>query len=195
MWLEPGVTRELHWECLCAQIGFSSSRGASAVTVVDPAGGAEINDFDLADVWYFRAVMHTRLACLDEPCHFILIFDNGYFSKLRHLQHYRLAGSRSPRTFWCKGLRAAGLATFEFPQRAHFVHGRVPRWTPCPEGALTRRLPHKYQLLAQEPASRSTKFGREPAGRRVPLSDIRDHDGSGSGSIPAACNCDSALAP
>ena len=50
--------------------------------VVDPAGLAETNDFDPGDVWYFPRGHGHMLQCLgDKPCHFILIFDNGYFSE------------------------------------------------------------------------------------------------------------------
>ena len=47
-----------------------------------PGGYRETNDFEPGDVWYFPRGHGHMLECLgDEPCHFVLIFDNGYFSE------------------------------------------------------------------------------------------------------------------
>ena len=81
MRLEPGVMRELHWHATAAEWAFVLE-GRVRTTVLDPAGNSEINDFDPGDVWYFPRGHPHALSCLgDAPCHFILIFDNGYFSE------------------------------------------------------------------------------------------------------------------
>jgi len=81
MRLEPGATRELHWHATAAEWAFVLE-GRVRTTLVDPSGGSEINDFDPGDVWYFPRGHPHSLSCLgDKPCHFILIFDNGYFSE------------------------------------------------------------------------------------------------------------------
>jgi oxalate decarboxylase/phosphoglucose isomerase-like protein (cupin superfamily) len=81
MRLEPGVTRELHWRATAAEWAFVLE-GRVRTTLVDPRGSSEINDFDPGDVWYFPRGNPHSLACLGEKaCHFILIFDNGYFSE------------------------------------------------------------------------------------------------------------------
>jgi oxalate decarboxylase family bicupin protein len=81
MRLEPGAMRELHWHATAAEWAFVLE-GRVRTTVVDPAGFSETNDFDPGDVWYFPRGHGHMLQCLgDQPCRFILIFDNGYFSE------------------------------------------------------------------------------------------------------------------
>lgn len=81
MRLEPGVMRELHWHATAAEWAFVLS-GRVRTTVMSPQGEAEINDFNPGDIWYFPRGHGHVLECLgDEPCHFILVFDNGYFSE------------------------------------------------------------------------------------------------------------------
>jgi len=140
MRLEPGVTRELHWHATAAEWAFVNE-GRVRTTVVDPHGGTEINDFDPGDVWYFPRGHAHSLACIgNEPCHFILIFDNGYFSEFGTFSITDWLGHAS------KELLAKNfgqpVATFEgIPTKeAYFVHGRVPPEDAVPlQGALTRR--------------------------------------------------------
>jgi oxalate decarboxylase len=107
-------------------------------TLVDPAGRSEINDFDLGDVWYFPRRFPHSLACLgDKACHFILIFDTGYFSEFGTFSITDWLGQAS------KELLAKNFgvlaATFEgFPrEEAYFVNGPVPPETALPlQGAL-----------------------------------------------------------
>ena len=81
MGLEPGAMRELHWHATAAEWAYVD-RGRVRTTVIDPQGNSETNDFDPGDVWYFPRGHGHMLECLgDEPCHFVLIFDNGYFSE------------------------------------------------------------------------------------------------------------------
>jgi oxalate decarboxylase len=174
MRLEPGVTRELHWHATAAEWAFVLE-GRVRTTVVDPAGGAEINDFDPGDLWYFPRGHAHSLACLgEEPCHFILIFDNGYFSEFGTFSITDWLGHAS------KELLAKNfgqpVATFEgIPTKeAYFVRGRVPPADALPlQGALTSPpSTHKYRLLAQEPHS-IHKFGREwrVGANRFPISE------------------------
>ena len=94
MRLEPGVTRELHWHATAAEWAFVLE-GRVRTTVVDPAGGAEINDFDPGDVWYFPRGHAHSLACLDEEAvSFHPDFRQWIFLRVRHLQYHRLAGPR-----------------------------------------------------------------------------------------------------
>src|SRR6201995_4770210 len=81
MRLEPGAMRELHWHATAAEWAFVIE-GRVRTTVIDPQGNAETNDFGPGDVWYFPRGHGHMLECLgDQPTHFILIFDNGYFSE------------------------------------------------------------------------------------------------------------------
>ncbi len=75
MRLEPGAMRELHWHATAAEWAFVIE-GRVRTTVIDPRGGAETNDFDPGDVWYFpRGHGHMLQSLGNEPTHFILIFD------------------------------------------------------------------------------------------------------------------------
>src|SRR6202161_4690453 len=81
MHLAPGDMRELHWHATAAEWAFVD-KGRVRTTVIAPGGYAETNDFEPGDVWYFPRGHGHMLECLgDEPCHFVLIFDNGYFSE------------------------------------------------------------------------------------------------------------------
>ena len=81
MGLEPGAMRELHWHATAAEWAYVD-QGRVRTTVIDPQGNSETDDFDPGDVWYFPRGHGHMLECLgDEPCHFVLIFDNGYFSE------------------------------------------------------------------------------------------------------------------
>src|SRR6266513_2629210 len=81
MQLETGVMRELHWHATAAEWAFVL-KGRVRTTVINPAGQTETNDFEPGDIWYFPRGHAHMLECLgNEPTHFILIFDNGYFSE------------------------------------------------------------------------------------------------------------------
>src|SRR5580658_7286640 len=81
MGLAPGVMRELHWHATAAEWAFVD-KGRVRTTVLGPGGFTETNDFEPGDVWYFPRGHGHQLECLGkEPCHFVLIFDNGYFSE------------------------------------------------------------------------------------------------------------------
>jgi oxalate decarboxylase len=73
--------RELHWHATAAEWAFVNE-GRVRTTVIDPHGNSETNDFEPGDIWYFPRGHGHMLECLGhEPTHFILIFDNGYFSE------------------------------------------------------------------------------------------------------------------
>jgi oxalate decarboxylase len=174
MRLEPGVTRGLHWHATAAEWAFVLE-GRVRTTVVDHDGGTEINDFDPGDVWYFPRGHAHSLACLgNQPCHFILIFDNGYFSEFGTFSVTDWLG-HAAKELLAKNF-GQPVATFEgIPAKeAYFVHGRVPPEDPLPlQGALTTPpSTHKYRLLAQEPHS-IHKFGREwrVGANRFPISE------------------------
>src|SRR5690606_38291052 len=81
MRVEPGTMRELHWHATAAEWGYVLE-GRCRTTVVDPEGRSETNEFGPGELWYFpRGHPHQIETLGDKPCHFILIFDNGYFSE------------------------------------------------------------------------------------------------------------------
>ena len=76
--LGPGDMRELHWHGNAAEWAFVD-RGRVRTTVIGPNGYVEMSQFEPGDVWYFPRGHGHMLECLgDEPCHFVLIFDNGH---------------------------------------------------------------------------------------------------------------------
>jgi oxalate decarboxylase len=162
MRLEPGVTRELHWHATAAEWAFVLE-GRVRTTVIDPLGRSEINDFDAGDIWYFPRGFPHALSCLgDQPCRFILIFDNGYFSEFGTFSITDWLG-HTPKPLLAKNF---GLpeSTFDgFPaDEQYFVSGPVPPEHAIPlQGAENSPpLSHKFQMMAQQPHS-IHRYGRE----------------------------------
>jgi oxalate decarboxylase len=162
MRLEPGVTRELHWHATAAEWAFVLD-GRVRTTVVDPAAGSEINDFDPGDVWYFPRGHPHSLACLgDKPCHFILIFDNGYFSEFGTFSITDWLG-HVPKGLLAKNFGQPEAAFAGIPsEEIYFARGRVPpaEAVPLQGGLESPPQTHRYRLLAQQPHS-VHRYGRE----------------------------------
>jgi oxalate decarboxylase len=153
MKLEPGGMRELHWHATAAEWAFVT-RGRVRTTVIGPRGQAETNDFEPGDVWYFPRGHGHMLECLGkEPCHFVLIFDNGYFSEFGTFSITDWIG-HAPKPLLAKNF---GLpeSTFDgFPKNeVYFAKGAVPPAKAAkPLGEVSpSRLTHKWQLLKNDP--------------------------------------------
>jgi oxalate decarboxylase len=153
MGLEPGAMRELHWHATAAEWAFVD-RGRVRTTVIAPNGEAETNDFGPGDVWYFPRGHGHMLECLgNEPCHFVLMFDNGYFSEFGTFSITDWIG-HTPAALLAKnfGLPAG---TFDgFPRsEVYFARGaRPPQTAAAPLGGPhPPPQTHKWQLLAQPP--------------------------------------------
>lgn len=153
MQLEPGVMRELHWHATAAEWAFVLE-GRVRTTVIDSYGQAEINDFEPGDVWYFPRGHGHVLECLgDQPCRFILIFDNGYFSEFGTFSITDWVG-HTPKPLLAKnfGLPESAFATFP-KQEVYFAKGAIPpEKAAAPlQGVRLPKLTHKYQMLSQPP--------------------------------------------
>jgi oxalate decarboxylase len=153
MRLEPGAMRELHWHATAAEWAFVVE-GRVRTTVIDPQGQAEINDFAPGDVWYFPRGHGHMLECLgNQPCHFILIFDNGYFSEFGTFSISDWIG-HAPQALLAKNFGLPAETFDDFPKKeVYFARGAVPPDKPVVP-LQGQRLPpqtHKYQLLAQDP--------------------------------------------
>lgn len=156
MRLEPGVARELHWHATAAEWAFVLE-GRCRTTVVDPLGHSETNDFDSGDVWYFPRGHAHSIECLgNEPCQFILIFDNGYFSEFGTFSITDWLG-HTPKRLLAKNF---GLPESSFDgipaEEVYFARGPIPPSEP--QAPLKGKEPppahsHRYRLLAQEPHS------------------------------------------
>jgi oxalate decarboxylase len=162
MKLEPGAMRELHWHATAAEWAFVIE-GQVRTTVIDPHGSAETNDFDPGDVWYFPRGHGHMLECLGEkPAHFILIFDNGYFSEFGTFSISDWIG-HTPKSLLAKNFGVPASTFDGFPkEEVYFARGPVPPAQPATplQGWKLPPLTHKYQLLAQPPHG-VFKGGRE----------------------------------
>jgi oxalate decarboxylase len=162
MKLEPGAMRELHWHATAAEWAFVIE-GNVRTTVIDPRGNAETNEFEPGDIWYFPRGHGHMLQCLgNKPCHFILIFDNGYFSEFGTFSISDWIG-HTPTPLLAKNFGLPESAFEGFPKdEVYFARGPVaPPTTPPNHGPMhTPPETHKFRMLAQEPHS-IHKGGRE----------------------------------
>jgi oxalate decarboxylase len=162
MILEPGVMRELHWHATAAEWAFVIS-GRVRTTVIDPQGCAETNDFEPGDIWYFPRGHGHVLCCLgDEPTHFILIFDNGYFSEFGTFSITDWMG-HAPNSLLAKNFGLPESTFDSFPKdEVYFARGSKPSPTEPPnlQGREEPPLTHKFRMLAEPPHS-VLKGGRE----------------------------------
>lgn len=153
MKLQPGIMRELHWHADAAEWAFVLS-GRVRTTLVDPAGHSETCDFAPGDVWYFpRGHGHQLEALGNEPCHFILIFDNGYFSEFGTFSITDWM-AQVPVTTLAKSLGVDEDTLRGLPSgEVYFAKGAIPPETPADpvSGPNTATLTHKFPLMAQQP--------------------------------------------
>jgi oxalate decarboxylase len=173
MKLEPGAMRELHWHATAAEWAFVIE-GNVRTTVIDPRGNSETNEFEPGDIWYFPRGHGHMLECLGhKPCHFILIFDNGYFSEFGTFSITDWIG-HTPKALLAKNFNLPESAFDGFPKdEVYFARGPVPPEKTPPNLERERTPPetHKFRLLAQEPHS-VHKGGREwrVGAERFPIS-------------------------
>ena len=164
MRMEPGVMRELHWHATAAEWAFvtggprshdghRSVRAARRPTTSIPATSG-----------ISRAATGTSFRRLgDKPCHFILVFDNGYFSEFGTFSITDWLG-HAPKELLAKNFGLAGVDFRQHSQeRSLFRQGQdPPAIPPAPlQGWKPPPLTHKYSLLSQKPHSRSSKAGVE----------------------------------
>jgi oxalate decarboxylase len=156
MRLEPGGMRELHWHATAAEWAFMVE-GRCRTTVISPGGDSETNDFDPGDIWYFPRGHGHSIHCLGErPCHFVLVFDNGYFSEFGTFSVTDWIG-HSPRGLLAKNLGLPESAFDKFPkEEVYFARGPIPpAQIAAPHEGRLRTSPetHKFPMLAQQPNS------------------------------------------
>jgi oxalate decarboxylase len=153
MRIEPGAMRELHWHATAAEWAYVD-KGRVRTTVFTPQGHAETNDFEPGDIWYFPRGHGHMLECLgDEPCHFILIFDNGYFSEFGTFSITDWIG-HSSKALLAKNFGLPESSFDGFPKKeVYFARGALPPATPAtpPAGLNLPQRTHKYRLLGDEP--------------------------------------------
>src|SRR5262249_43454471 len=151
MRLEPGGIRELHWHATAAEWAFVID-GRCRTTVIDPEGHAETNDFEPGDIWCCRRGHGHSIQCLgDRPSHFVLIFDNGYFSEFGTFSVTDWIG-HSPHRLLSKNLGLPEGAFDKFPtEEVYFARAPVPPDEIQPEHRKVLDPPpntHKFRMLA-----------------------------------------------
>jgi oxalate decarboxylase len=153
MKLEPGAMRELHWHATAAEWAFVHE-GHVRTTVIDPQGNAETDDFAPGEVWYFPRGHGHMLQCLgDKPCHFILIFDNGYFSEFGTFSITDWIG-HTPKPLLAKNFGVPESTFDDFPkEEVYFARGAIPPEKPTTplQGQKLPPQTHKFVLLQQNP--------------------------------------------
>jgi oxalate decarboxylase len=162
MKLAPGGMRELHWHATAAEWAFVVE-GNVRTTVIDPQGNSETDEFEPGDIWYFPRGHGHMLECLGyKPCHFVLIFDNGYFSEFGTFSITDCIG-HTPKPLLAKNFGLPESAFDGFPKdEVYFAQGTIPPEKTPPNLEQDRTPPetHKFRMLAQEPHS-VHKGGRE----------------------------------
>ena len=108
------------------------------------------------------------LECLgDEPCHFILIFDNGYFSEFGTFSITDWIG-HTPKPLLAKNFGVPESTFDGFPKNeVYFARGALPPREAGRPRSQGQKLPpqtHKYRLLADDP-HRQQQGGPAVAGR------------------------------
>jgi oxalate decarboxylase len=153
MKIEPGAMRELHWHATAAEWAFVD-KGRVRTTVFTPGGAAETNDFEPGDIWYFPRGHGHMLECLgDQPCHFVLIFDNGYFSEFGTFSISDWI-AHTPKALLAKNFGVPESNFDGFPKKeVYFARGAQPPESAAvpPAGRHLPRQTHKYRLLADQP--------------------------------------------
>jgi oxalate decarboxylase len=153
MRLAPGMMRELHWHATAAEWAYVNE-GRLRTTVIDQHGHAETNDFEPGDIWYFPRGHGHMLECLgDKPCHFVLIFDNGYFSEFGTFSITDWMG-HTPRALLAKNFGVPESTFDKLPkEEVYFARGPIPpeRQTIPLQGLREPPETHKFRMLAQAP--------------------------------------------
>ena len=150
MTLNPGGLRELHWHANAAEWAYVIS-GHARITVIDPEGRHEIKDFGPGDVWYFpRGHGHSLQGIGNEPCHFILAFDSGYFSEFATFSVSDWLAQTPPDTL-SKNFNLPASVFASFPKKEVYIaQGPVPSPT-TPASDNPPPLTHKFRLGEKTP--------------------------------------------
>jgi oxalate decarboxylase len=148
MTLEPGSMRELHWHANAAEWAYVID-GHCRVTVFAPDGSSEAADFGPGDVWYFpRGHGHSIQGIGTQDCHFILVFDNGFFSEFATFSFSDWLGHTPPEVL-AKNLHLSAETIAKLPKKeVYFARGQVPAALPARRSIP--RLTHRYALGAQQ---------------------------------------------
>lgn len=173
MRLTPGGLRELHWHANAAEWGYVVS-GRCRTTLIHPDSTWAAEDHETGDTWYFpRGYGHMIQTLGDEECHFILAFDNGYFSENATFSVSDWI-ARTPRDIVAASLGLAPEDVGELPDHEVYMpRGPVPPDplpTPAPGAERPAAEGHRFPLLGMEPRSFSGGTLRIASSAEFPIS-------------------------
>jgi oxalate decarboxylase len=160
MFLNPGASRELHWHAIAAEWAFVIS-GRCQTVVLEPSGASEINNYMPGDLWYFqKGHGHAIQTIGDEPCHFILSFDNGAFS-----EHGTFSITDwvdvSPKDMLAKEFGVPKDIFDAFPKGETYIQaGPVIPVSEAMDAPWPRESTHKFRLLQDRRAVRDFEGGQ-----------------------------------
>jgi oxalate decarboxylase len=160
MFLNPGASRELHWHAIAAEWAFIIS-GRCQTMVLEPSGASEINNYMPGDLWYFqKGHGHSIQTIGDEPCHFILSFDNGAFS-----EHGTFSITDwmdvTPKDMLAKEFGVPKDIFDAFPKGETYIQaGPVVPVSDAMDAPWPRESTHKFRLLQDRRAVRDFEGGQ-----------------------------------
>ena len=173
----PGALRELHWHANAAEWAYVHRRALPRHHHRSAERTPRSSISAPGDVWYFpRGHGHSIQGLGPGDCHFILVFDNGYFSEFGTFSITDWIGHTPPEVLAKNfGVPAATFAKFP-EEEVYIAKGPVPPPLPAdprPDRSTRRRSPI---ATACSPKSRGLPGGTHAPRLRAqfPISD--DHD-------------------
>ena len=159
MFLNPGSSRELHWHAIAAEWAYVIG-GRCQTVVLDPTGQTEVNNYAPGDLWFFpKGHGHSIQTIGDEPCHFILSFDNGSFS-----EHGTFSITDwidvTPHDMLARNFGLQPAAFDAFPKGETYIQaGPVIPVSAAVDAPWPRESTHKFQLIKDVRARRDFDGG------------------------------------
>ncbi len=159
MFLNPGASRELHWHAIAAEWAYVID-GQCQTTVLDPSGQTEFNNYKPGDLWLFpKGHGHSIQTIGDQPCHFILSFDNGAFS-----EHGTFSITDwvdvTPKSMLAKNFGLTQAAFDSFPKGETYIQaGPVIPVSEARDSPWPKESTHKFSLLRDPRAVRDFDGG------------------------------------
>ena len=160
MFLNPGASRELHWHAIAAEWAYVIG-GKCQPTVLDPSGQTEFNNYVPGDLWFFpKGHGHSIQTIGDEPCHFVLSFDNGAFS-----EHGTFSITDwidlTPHDMLAKNFGLTPAMFDAFPKGETYIQsGPIVKASDAVDAPWPADSTHKFQLLKNVHAHRDFEGGK-----------------------------------
>ncbi len=160
MLLNPGAVRELHWHAIAAEWAYVIA-GRCQTTVLTPEGASEINNFEPGDLWLFpKGHGHSIQTIGDEPCHFLLVFDNGDTSPEHETFGITDWINVTPPDILAANFGVPPAAFADFPKGEVYIQqGQVLPASDALDVPWPRESTHKFRLMHEPRAVRDFAGG------------------------------------